>query len=154
GKLLRLQPTRLPLCDSLRPNLTPRSPCHPLDRYASRFQASRTRFVGRIRKSWLVLPLVLFLTALTVRDALSDASPADRVLGFESLSDWSTSAGRLLLSDTRVQGQHSIGASGIGYAELKSSELSTLDHVPSFVTYEVMVPEGQKNPWWYGDTSL
>jgi hypothetical protein len=44
----RIGPTRLPLCDSLCPDLT-RSPCHTLDRYASRLRASRMRFVGRIR---------------------------------------------------------------------------------------------------------
>jgi len=63
-----------------------------------------------------------------------------RVLGFESLVDWGTTAGTLSASGTASEGAASLAVMPAGWTEVTSIPLSTLTNVSSTLTYQLRLP--------------
>ena len=89
-----------------------------------------------------------------VEQARSALSSTERILGFESTGDWSATAGTLSLDSRHVEGSFSLGVSGIGYTEISSALLPSLGQATGTVAFELLLPAGQPNPWWYGAVQL
>jgi RHS repeat-associated protein len=82
------------------------------------------------------------------------SSVGDPSLGFEDPADWTTSAGVLASSDTRIEGQHSVQVSNITYAEITSKPLSTLGAIGPVVGFDVSVPNPVGDIWWWGTAAI
>ena len=78
---------------------------------------------------------------------------AVRILGFESISDWTVTGGTRTLRSEHVEGTHSIAVSA-GYTQLRSVPLSGLGTVGAQVTLDLQLPTTQVNPSWFGSISL
>jgi RHS repeat-associated protein len=78
----------------------------------------------------------------------------ERILGFESVSDWSATTGTLAASTRVVEGAQSLAVSGIGYTQLTSAQLSSLGTVDPSLTVDLLLPLAQPNPHWYGDLQI
>jgi hypothetical protein len=87
-------------------------------------------------------------------ESVSEALTNDEVLGFESLSGWSATAGTLALSTARVQGDFSLAVSNVGYTELTSAALSSVPGLAATGSLQLELPTSQPNPWWYGSVDL
>jgi hypothetical protein len=88
----------------------------------------------------------------TSTDALS--TDQQRVLGFESVSDWTTTSGSLGSSDRHADGAHSLAISNGGNSEIDSRALSSLGQVASNITLDLLLPTIQPNPSWMGTLKL
>ena len=86
-----------------------------------------------------------------VRSALTDPNA---VLGFESLSGWSATSGKLALSSAHTQGASSLQVTNFAYTSITSVALSSLPGITGTVRYDVQLPTTQPNPSWYGQTQL
>ncbi|WP_437729154.1 hypothetical protein [Sorangium sp. So ce861] len=84
--------------------------------------------------------------------ALSAGAAA--VLGFETLTGWTASAGTLSLSTTRVEGASSLSVANAAYTVVQSGPLSISEPIKSVVSLDVRVPSVQPNPWWAGEVTL
>jgi RHS repeat-associated protein len=82
------------------------------------------------------------------------ASASEPTLGFEDPANWTTDAGALASSDTRVEGQHSVQVSNIAYAEITSKPLSTLTAVGSVLGFDLSVPNPIGDVWWWGSAAI
>jgi len=81
------------------------------------------------------------LCALVAAMAISNASAQQsQVFGFESLDNWSSSAGARALSTEHSQGEHALAISGFSYSELVSSPLSTLTNVTDELALDIRLP--------------
>ncbi len=78
----------------------------------------------------------------------------DLILGFESAAKWHPSTGTVALSDTHLQGAHSVALSSVTYAELTSDPLTSLSNVGSVVGFDLSVPDPGGDVWWWGTVSL
>ncbi|WP_437502467.1 hypothetical protein [Sorangium sp. So ce1099] len=88
-------------------------------------------------------------------EAASALSPgAAAVLGFETLSGWTTSAGSLSLSATASEGASALSVANAAYAVVQSAPLAITEPIKSAVSLDVRVPAQQPNPWWAGEISL
>lgn len=77
------------------------------------------------------------------------------VLGFESVTGWSTTRGVLSSNGNHVQGAASLGVSNVaGNAQLTSTPLSTLSTVSSTLSVRIRLPSSQPNPYWYGNIQV
>jgi len=77
------------------------------------------------------------------------------VLGFEGATiDWSTTTGSIVSSTRCEEGSASLSISGIGYADIVSVPLASLGNVSNTISYKLLLPAEQPNPWWYGETKL
>ncbi len=76
------------------------------------------------------------------------------ILGFETTAGWSTSAGVVSLSAIHTQGSSSMAVSNIGYVSLTSARMASPAEPSSTVSYDLLLPTNQLNPWWYGSTQL
>jgi len=77
------------------------------------------------------------------------------VLGFETASSWSTTAGTLTTSTIHVQGARSLSVANLtGGAQLTSAALSTLSSVGPTVSIQIRLPTAQPNPFWFGNVQL
>lgn len=66
--------------------------------------------------------------------------PNAEILGFEITSGFSISSGNLTLNSERVEGGHSLAATGFQHASLQSPPLSTLGTVTDTVGFDLLVP--------------
>jgi RHS repeat-associated protein len=82
------------------------------------------------------------------------SSANDSILGFENSSQWSTSSGVLASSATHLEGQRSVQVSGVTYAELTSSPLTTLSSVGPVVGFDISVPNPAGDVWWWGSAAI
>jgi hypothetical protein len=86
---------------------------------------------------------------------LSSALTNPDILGFESVTGWSTTRGVLSSSSNHVQGTAALGVSNVaGNAQLTSVPLSTLGSVSSNLSLRILLPTSQPNPFWYGNVQL
>jgi RHS repeat-associated protein len=74
----------------------------------------------------------------------------ERILGFESLGDWSTTSGTRSSSSRRVEGEKSLGLSNSGNATLTSAALTSVGSVGSTLAVDVLQPLNHPNPNWRG----
>jgi hypothetical protein len=89
----------------------------------------------------------------TTVQALS--TTATRVLGFESLGDWTTTSGQLAPHSRRVEGAAALAIANPGYAVITSRTLGTLgDGVASLIGFDIQIPDLQPNPYWFGTVQL
>jgi hypothetical protein len=82
-----------------------------------------------------------------------------RILGFEApTADWSVVSGghgTITASPIRSEGLSSLAINAQGYVQLRSVRMSSLgSDVSATVRYDVMLPQEQPNPSWYGDARL
>src|SRR5690349_12882137 len=77
--------------------------------------------------------------------SVSEALTNDDVLGFESLSGWSATAGTLALSTDRVQGASSLAVSNVGYTQLTSAPLSSVPGLAAGGSVKLQLPTNQPN---------
>jgi RHS repeat-associated protein len=82
------------------------------------------------------------------------SSVNDPILGFEAPTYWTTSAGVLESSETRVDGQHSVQLSNIAYAEITSKPLTTLGAVGPVIGFDISVPNPVGDVWWWGSAAV
>jgi hypothetical protein len=82
-------------------------------------------------------------------------SAGNPVLGFESPAYWSTTAGALAsVSSPITQGAAALQVSGIGYATLRSTAVSSRDvAVGSKLAFDMLLPS-QENGSWYGQAQV
>src|SRR5664280_8775 len=85
--------------------------------------------------------------------------PSSDVLGFETLGSWSTTTAgaQLALSTTHTQGSFSLAvhpASSNGYTPLVSASMSTLSRVSPQMSFDIMLPSQQPNPYWFGTLQI
>lgn len=78
-------------------------------------------------------------TARAARQRLT--TEQERVLGFESLADWSASAGTLAGSTNTTQGSQALAVTPAGWTEIDSIPLNSLGAVKSTLSYDLFVPE-------------
>lgn len=84
----------------------------------------------------------------------ASSSVNDLILGFESTAYWSTSAGVLASSPTRVEGRQSVQISGIGYAEITSQPLTTFGSVGPVLGFDIGMPNPAGDVWWWGSAAV
>jgi RHS repeat-associated protein len=84
----------------------------------------------------------------------SSSTSNDATLGFESASLWAPSAGTLSLSDTHVEGLHSLQVAGITYAEITSAPLSRPSNISSVLGFDLSVPNPSGDIWWWGTAAI
>jgi hypothetical protein len=109
----------------------------------------------------LLFPLVL--CALSACSAATEDNVAQtssaltnpEVLGFESVTGWSTTRGVLSSNTNHVQGNASLGVSNVaGNAQITSLPLSTLTQVSSTLSLRILLPTTQPNPFWFGNVQI
>jgi hypothetical protein len=76
------------------------------------------------------------------------------VLGFESTSGWSISAGSLATSTTHSQGSFSIKTSAVTSASMTSQVMGTLSGVTGVVAFDIRLPTSQPNASYFGTVEL
>jgi hypothetical protein len=82
------------------------------------------------------------------------ALEGNQVLGFEDVSGWAASTATLALSNTHVEGSHALAVSQAGSAtvHIRSVPLST--PVGDQLSFQLLVPTQQPNPFWLGAVEL
>jgi hypothetical protein len=90
-------------------------------------------------------PVAVVHGALTVNQA--------NVFGFEDSTQWSSSV-TLSSSSTHSQGTKSLGVAAKGYVEVKSAALPALTGVTGMMSFDLLLPTAQPNPYWYGNAQL
>jgi len=88
--------------------------------------------------------------AATSRGALVDSQA---VWGFETLGNWSRSAGTVALSSQHTEGNSSLALSGFTSSQLVSVP-TTIGPIRNVVSVDVQIPLQQPNPWYYGTLQL
>lgn len=92
-----------------------------------------------IRSKFLSTPLVFLIAALTTGNVTAQ-SQEQQVLGFESLSHWTASAGTSALSSTHSEGMNALALKEFSYAELTSVPLATLSDVSDELAVDIRLP--------------
>jgi hypothetical protein len=123
------------------------------------------RCVGRVRRASLALLLLLLFVSLagcgrapsedigSRSEALS--VKAGGVLGFEDPALWRVSAGQKSSSTVHSEGTASLELQKIAWVEVVSPPLATSDvGNPAEITFDLMLPAAQPNPWWFGAAQL
>ncbi len=82
--------------------------------------------------------LCAFIGAFMFGDAAAQSQ--EQVLGFESLSYWTASAGTRTLSTLHTEGMSALGLSGFSYTELVSAPLSTFTRVTDELALDIRLP--------------
>lgn len=114
----------------------------------------------RVTSLVMCATLALACSAQDPGEAVAQSSAAlvsnDQILGFEVLSAWSTSAGRLALSANHVEGASSLAVSGLGSAtaNVRSVPLSSFSGFTNQISFQISLPTLQPNPSWYGNVEL
>jgi hypothetical protein len=133
--------------------------------------ACMVRCCVKYRLGDFAYPVMLWLLAASLLPACNTGGPREdiaaarsavvgsndvRVLGFESVGDWTASAGTasLALGSAFVEGSHSLAVSNAGYVELTSSYLSSLVPVDDTISLDVQIPKEQPNLYWSGQVML
>jgi len=83
-----------------------------------------------------------------------DNSRNTAILGFETSSSWTTSAGSVSTVSRRTEKGKALSVMPSGYTVLTSDRLATPSSPSASVSYDVHVPHGQPNPYWPGETQL
>jgi hypothetical protein len=88
------------------------------------------------------------------RSALSNNDA--RVLGFESVGDWSVTNGTATVASgtSHIEGAASLAVSQLGYVELTSGPLSSLAVNDGSISIDLQLPSVQPNPYWYGQLQM
>lgn len=81
---------------------------------------------------------------------------AGEVLGFENWGAWISHAPAVVNTSGRVaQGEHSLSISNIGWTRLDSAPLPTpRNAAPPYVSFYLLLPSPQVNPYWFGAVDL
>lgn len=129
-----------------------------------RASAARAQQSSRIAAPFVLAGSFLLFLLQACGGRVSDESRASRgaltgmqqrVVGFEApTTDWTASSGTRGASTRHTEGNLSLSLSGIGYADIVSVPLSSLGNVADTVSYKLLLPANQPNPWWYGETKL
>ena len=75
------------------------------------------------------------------------------IFGFESLLDWTVSVGDTALSDNHTQGTYSMAIDPSNYTTVTSVPINWSGPLGT-ITFDIMLPTYQPNPWWHGDVQL
>jgi hypothetical protein len=86
--------------------------------------------------------------------SISQALTTNEVLGFETASTWTASAGTVASSTDHVEGAASLSVSNIGYTTLTSAPLASVPGLAASGSISVKLPVSQPNPWWLGQLDL
>jgi hypothetical protein len=84
----------------------------------------------------------------------SGTSANSPILGFESTTLWTATGATLTASDTHLEGAQAVEASGLGYAEITSNPLTTVDSVGSVVGFDLSVPNPVGDVFWWGSAAI
>lgn len=95
------------------------------------------------------------LFAFSGRDSAAAPLDAELTLGFEDAANWSIENGTIVgTTTTRTQGNAALEVQTNGYTVLKSRLLGPLGQVSETLSFDLLLPQTQPNPAWFGATQL
>jgi alpha-tubulin suppressor-like RCC1 family protein len=88
--------------------------------------------------------------------ACTDATPRERIFGFESAADWTSAAAAVTsVSSPITAGCAAVGVTGQGYIPVASAAFTTAGlTVTPAISVDLFIPGNQPNPFWMGSMQM